>query len=817
MANLNIAIKIAADDKASGPIGNITKSLRGLKEGGLAGMQTAGALAMTGIVVGAGLAVAGIGLIGAAAFGVSNDVATATANIKAQLGTTSEEAERLGDIATSVWGNNFAGSITEAAGAVGLARQQLGDLADNELQRATENAFRLNDVFGVETPESINAASTLMENFGLTSDEAFDFIASGFQRGLDSSGDFLDTIGEYSTQFSNGGADAGQFFSLLESGLQGGMLGTDRAADAFKEFRVRIQDGSSTTADALAMIGISSDDLAEKMASGQVTAADAFQLVVDALGDVDDENVRMQAGVGLLGTQFEDLGTEAALGLSLIGTGLEDLAGATDTLDAKYDTLGSAAEGYKRRALLALEPIGNVLLGLANESMPMVDSAFAFFETTITPAIETAASVVQGLFNNMAEGMTPLNAIIEAIWDIAPPELLDTLVNFRDNILPGLTAQFEAIVKPVWEFLQNNVQLSDVLTALGIAVATVVVPAIGSILVAIGPVILVFAAVVAAVALVRTAWENNWGGIQEKTQAVIDFIVPLVQNGIAAIAAWWAENGDAILLKAQTIWEAVKLMIGTALTVISEGVQVFIAAVQVFWEEHGEAILTTLEAAWELIKETISNALDLIESIWEAFRLLFEGDWFAFGEALYDVWEAAWKLITDYFSGLWDMMKPWLEGLWSNLESWWNGIDWSGLGRKAIDAIVAGLQAAGGAILSMLSGLISSAIANAIGGATGGGAPAGAASGAYAAGGFTGYGAASAVAGLVHRGEYVFNAAAVRNMGVQNLEMMHRAAQRLTTGSGSGSGGMSVTLINPQFYGVQDAENLLSQLEALAI
>lgn len=208
------------------------------------------------VAAAAAIAVAVIG-IGVAAFGVSNDVATATANIQAELGTTAEESERLAAIAADVWGNNFAGSITEAAGAVGLIRQQLGDLADNELQRATENAFRLQDVFGVEVPESVDAARTLMEQFGLTSEQAFDFIAKGFQNGLNRSDDFLDTIGEYSVQFASGGADAGQFFSLLESGLQGGMLGTDRAADAFKEFRVRIQDGSDATAEALESIGIS--------------------------------------------------------------------------------------------------------------------------------------------------------------------------------------------------------------------------------------------------------------------------------------------------------------------------------------------------------------------------------------------------------------------------------------------------------------------------------------------------------------------------------------------------------------------------------
>lgn len=310
-----------------------------------------------------GAIVAGAVAIGAAMADAADDAAAAMNTIEVGLGATGAEAEALGEIAKDVWKDGFGASIDDAATALVAVRQQFGNLAEDELAAVTEKAFMLQDSFGVDIPTSIDASKTLMENFGLTSEEAFDFIASGFQRGLDRSGDFLDTIGEYSTQFASGGADAAQFFSLLESGMQGGMLGTDKAADAFKEFRVRIQDGSTLTAQSLEMIGLSSEELAAKMADGSLTAADAFQMVVTALGEVDDENIRMQAGVGLLGTQFEDLGTEGALSLSLIGTEMEDLAGATDTLNEKYDTLGDSTERIKRIFLDLALPVAEKAMG----------------------------------------------------------------------------------------------------------------------------------------------------------------------------------------------------------------------------------------------------------------------------------------------------------------------------------------------------------------------------------------------------------------------------------------------------------------------
>lgn len=658
MANLNIAIQIAARDNASGPIGRITNSLSGLKDRGLSGLQAAGQLAFGGIVAGAGLAVGAVGVIGTAAFGVANDVQTATGEIQAALGATTEESERLADIAKNVWGNNFAGSISEAAGAIGLVRQQLGDLSDNELQTAAENSFRLADNFGIEVPESIDAANTLMEQFGLTSDEAFDFIASGFQRGLNRGDDFLDTIGEYSTQFASGGADAGQFFSLLESGLQGGMLGTDKAADAFKEFRVRIQDGSSLTAESLEMIGLSSDEMAEQMADGTLTAADAFTMVVDALGEVDDENVRIQAGVGLLGTQFEDLGTAGALGLSLVGTEMEDLAGSTETLDAKYGNLGSAVEGYKRRALVALEPIGNALLGLANDAMPLVDSAFAFFETSIVPAIETAAGVVQGFLANLEEGMTPMDAFIEAIWDIAPPEVLAFLVDLRDNIFPAISAWFTNNVQPVLAMVAGFVGWQDVLAAVGVVVASVVLPALAGILAAAAPVIAVGALLVGAIALVRTAWENDWGGIQGKVQTAVTFI----QNIITTV----------------------------------------MTGIQTFWDAHGQTILTAAETVWEAIKTAIDTALSVLKSVFDAFKSAFEGDWTAFGENLRAAADTAWEYIKTTFSNAGANILSWLSGFILDMIAKFGDTDWTQLAQNVIDGLISGLAAGATAVVNKM-------------------------------------------------------------------------------------------------------------------
>ena len=362
-------------NKAKGDVTGWASGLAGSAGKLLGGVVVAGATAAAGAVIG----------IGAAAFTAASDFDAATKKIQSQLGASDEAAKQYWETLKAVYGNNFGDSIEDVAASIATVEQAFARLGGaTDLQASTEDAIALRDAFGIEVNESVEAAAELMDKFGLTSEQAFGFITTGFQKGLNSSDDFLDSITEYSTQFANGGADASQFFSLLESGLQAGALGTDKAADAFKEFRLRINDGSTLTADSLEMLGINADKFTAKLADGTLSTADAFQVVLSALNEIEDPTIRMQAAVGLIGTQFEDLGDSAVAGLSLAKFNIEDLAGATDSLNRQYENLPSFFEGLRRRALVAITPIGTAMLGVANKLTPAIEDIFSQLEDGIT-------------------------------------------------------------------------------------------------------------------------------------------------------------------------------------------------------------------------------------------------------------------------------------------------------------------------------------------------------------------------------------------------------------------------------------------------
>lgn len=280
-----------------------------------------------------------VGLLDAAILGLAASALKISGDIEAEankmanaLGLPTEKAEEFKAVAEDVYKAGFGNDLAEAFGAVTLAQQKFTDESASGIEEISQKAMALSKTFGVDYADSLSAVKTLTTNFGISSSDAFDLISAGFQSGLDGSGDFIESINEYSTQFSNGGASASQMFSIFKTGFSEGILGTDKAADAFKEFNVRILDGSKTTQESLDMLGLGQPFL-DSLSSGKISAIDAFQTIITKLGDVEDKSVLMQAGVGLIGTQFEDLGAEAVLALSTTATKLGDVQGTLDKIN----------------------------------------------------------------------------------------------------------------------------------------------------------------------------------------------------------------------------------------------------------------------------------------------------------------------------------------------------------------------------------------------------------------------------------------------------------------------------------------------------
>ncbi|MBI9092797.1 MAG: hypothetical protein JEZ12_26575, partial [Desulfobacterium sp.] len=126
-------------------------------------------------------AIAGIAIAG---LNASADIEAESEKMQASLGLPAEEAERFEEIAKKVYSSGFGEDLSSAFDAATTAQKRFGDETDESLQGIIEKSMTMQKVFDVDYAETMAGVSTLMSNFGMSSEEAFGFVTKGLQDGL---------------------------------------------------------------------------------------------------------------------------------------------------------------------------------------------------------------------------------------------------------------------------------------------------------------------------------------------------------------------------------------------------------------------------------------------------------------------------------------------------------------------------------------------------------------------------------------------------------------------------------------------------------
>lgn len=365
----------------------------------------------------------------------------ATTKMQGQTGATAKEMERYKDVMDDIYSGGYGDSIEGVADALSKVRQQMGDLDDDSLRRMTESALNLEQTFDFDVSESIRTVKQLMNQFGISSEEAFDLIVSGAQNGLNQNDNLLDTLNEYSPKFAEIGLGAEDMYNALRSGADQGIFDIDKLGDAVNEFSIRVVDGSDTTKDAFERLGLDAEEMEKAFASGGDTARDAFKKTLKALKNLEDPLDQNTAGVELFGTMWEDTGGEAILALGDIESGVDDVEGSmkrldkanADSLTNKFETLGRTIQSDVVQPILedaypAVEdlvkftadnldeiiaiakPAGAALVGVF-----AVDKASAFLSATTesVTALKGMLTATEGV--NAAMSLSPIGVITTAV------------------------------------------------------------------------------------------------------------------------------------------------------------------------------------------------------------------------------------------------------------------------------------------------------------------------------------------------------------------------------------------------------------------
>lgn len=428
---------------------------------GKVGELTSGLSGSAAAAIGVGAAAVGVGAL---AVGTANDISGAMNDFIAITGKSTEETERYQAVMEDIYANNYGENFSDIGQAMADVTKQLGDMDDASLQNVTESAFALRDTFGYDIPESTRAAKAMVDNFGVTGEEAMNLIASGAQNGLDYSGELLDSISEYSVQFDKMGLGAEDMFAIFEKGAESGAFNLDKVGDAVKEMSIRVVDGSETTKQGFELLGLNADEMAQKFATGGETAKEAFNETLDALAAMEDPIAQNTAGVDLMGTMWEDLGPEAVTALAEIEEGAYATSDAMSQIkDVKYDDLGSMFEELKRNVEVLLIPLGEALLPVLST---LIDSVLPILTGLLGPLISLFAELLTPILNLIQQALQPLmDAFLFLMDNVISPYIslvtgllvpafsgaLDGMLKTAKNNIGNITNIFRNII----DFIKN--------------------------------------------------------------------------------------------------------------------------------------------------------------------------------------------------------------------------------------------------------------------------------------------------------------------------------------------------------------------------
>lgn len=398
-------------------------------------------------------AVAGLGLalVGAMVAGVkaTDELDKALNGLQASTGATDSEMKGMEESLKNIYSNNYGEDFKDIADSMALVKQNTG-LAGKELEKTTQNALALRDTFELEVGETTNAANSLMKQFGISSEQAFNLIAQGAQNGANKNGDLIDSLNEYAPQFKAMGFSAEQFTNVLIDGAKNGAFSIDKVGDAVKEFNIRSKDGSDASAEGFKLLGLNAEQMTSKFAKGGDTAQAAFKQVMASLNSIEDPIKKNAAGVALFGTQFEDLEAGGIAALGNIGTTASLTNDALGKInEVKYDSFGDAMTGIGRNLQLGLlEPMQKYVLPLLSD--------FANWITDHLPQIQATMSTVFGTIGSAIGGVIDVVKSVISTFKDTESSSNSSFTKIKDNIssilntLKGIITDIMSAIKVIW-------------------------------------------------------------------------------------------------------------------------------------------------------------------------------------------------------------------------------------------------------------------------------------------------------------------------------------------------------------------------------
>lgn len=601
--------------------------------------------------------------IGTKAIDAYSETENAVTKVNAYFGETGQAAEESANVIKSVYSDGVGESMDSVADAVLMVKKNLGDLSETDLTNLTQQAITLDELYGIDMNETLRGVNSLMQQYGLTAQEAMDYIVVGTQNGLDKTSELGDNLSEYAGKFSQAGYSASEYFQLLDNGLKNGAYNLDKVNDAINEVTTRLVDG--TIGESIGSFSTKTQELFTSWQNGGATQKQVIDSIVADIGNCTNQQEALNLAALAFGTMAEDGNLKFITSLTSVGSTYDSVKGSAQGMFDATTTPMQQMESNTRKLQQALVPLGEKLAELANAILPPLVSVI----TTIGGWFERLPGPVQNfviILGALLAAFTALTPVIAAI-SVAMGALNVSMLPIIDVI-----AAVAAAIAGIIAIIQNWGAITQWFGELWNTICTGIGAMVDSL----------------------KAWFSNlwthlqsvWEGICNVVQTAVMLLGSIIQGAI-----------DIITLPFQMIWENCKGIVSSVWEDIKSVVSSAIHAVSSTISSVMGAIKNVISTVWNAISSKVSSVLNAIKTtvstIFNAVKSVASSVWNGIKSVISSVVDGIKSKVSSVFNGVKSTVTSIFNGIKSTATSVWNGIK---------DAIIKPVEAAKNAVKGII-------------------------------------------------------------------------------------------------------------------
>lgn len=582
--------------------------------------------------------------IGTKAMDAYSETENAVTKVNAYFGETGQAAEESANVIKSVYSDGVGESMDSVADAVLMVKKNLGDLSETDLTNLTQQAITLDELYGIDMNETLRGVNSLMQQYGLTAQEAMDYIVVGTQNGLDKTNELGDNLSEYAGKFSQAGYSASEYFQLLDNGLKNGAYNLDKVNDAINEVTTRLVDG--TIGESIGSFSTKTQELFTSWQNGGATQKQVIDSIVADIGNCTNQQEALNLAALAFGTMAEDGNLKFITSLTSVGSTYDSVKGSAQGMFDATTTSMQQMESNTRKLQQALVPLGEKLAELANAILPPLLSVI----TTIGGWFERLPGPVQNfviILGALLAAFTALTPVIAAI-SVA----MGTL---NISMLPiiAVIAAVAAAIAGIIAIIQNWGAITQWFGELWNTICTGIGAMVDSL----------------------KAWFSNlwthlqsvWEGICNVVQTAVMLLGSIIQGAIDIITLpfqmiW--ENCKGIV---SSVWEGIKSVVSSAIHAVSSTISSVMGAIKNVISTVWNAISSKVSSVLNTIKTTVSTVFNAVKSVASTV-------WNGIKSVISSVVDGIKSKVSSVFNGVKSTVTSIFNGIKSTAASVWNGI-----------------------------------------------------------------------------------------------------------------------------------------------